>query len=154
MLKESVASVSVIERYEPTAAAQHAARIKLQTANYNFALDGATTAGDDFSLPLAYPIPAGSVVTRIFVTNTAASVGPTNLGLGIVAANDLIASTAISGAPWTLGTYEATVVNAPLTTVASDASALLLTPTVAAHSAGDITFAVEYLEPSTGSELR
>ena len=158
VFREQVATVSSIDKYDPTPASNHAARLKTQSCNYNFAVDGATTAGADFSLRLGEPIPAGSVITRIFVTNTVASVGPTNLGLGIVAANDLIDAVAISGAPWLIGTYEATVVNAPraATTTANPTgtTALLLTPTVAGHSAGNITFTIEWLEPATNSYVR
>lgn len=157
VFKEQVATVSSVENYDPTPASNHAARVKMQTCNYNFEVDGATAAGVDFSVPLGEPIPAGSVITRVFVTNSVASVGPTNLGLGVVASNDLIASAAISGAPWLIGTYEASLV-APLTaTTAANptgTTALLLTPTVAGHSAGNITFTVEWLEPSANSYVR
>jgi hypothetical protein len=157
VFREHVSTVSSIEKYDPTPASNQVARMKTQTCNYNFAVDGATTAGADFSLALGEPIPAGSVITRIIVTNTAASVGPTNLGLGVLAANDLIAATAISGAPWTGGSHVASLV-APLTaTTAANptgTTALLLTPTVAGHSAGNITFTIEWLEPATNSYVR
>jgi hypothetical protein len=154
VFKESISTVLSTQKYDPTPASAHVSHVKLQTCNYNFDIDGATTAGANFSLALGQPIPAGAVITRVFVTNTAASVGPTNLGLGIVNANDVIASTAISGAPWGVGTYNATLVNAPLTVTTSPVSSLLLTPTVAGHSAGNITFTVEYVELSSGSALR
>jgi hypothetical protein len=157
VFREHVATVSSVEKYDATAASNLVSRMKTQTCNYNFAVDGATVAGADFSLALGAPIPAGSVITRIIVTNTAASVGPTNLGLGVLAANDLIAATAIAGAPWTVGSHVAALV-APLTatTVANPTgtTALLMTPTVAAHSAGNITFTIEWMEPSTNSYVR
>jgi len=157
VFREHVSTVASVEKYDPTPASNMVARMKTQTCNYNFAVDGATVAGVDFSLTLGVPISAGSVITRIFVTNTTVSVGPTNLGLGVLAANDLIAATAISGAPWLAGTYEAALV-APLTatTVANPTgtTALLMTPTVAAHSAGDITFTIEWMEPATNSYVR
>lgn len=157
VFKESVSTVASVQKYDATPASGLVSRLKMQTCNYDFAVDGATAAGQDFSLRLREPIAAGSVITRVFVTNTVASVGPTNLGLGIVAANDLIASTAIAGAPWLIGTYAATIV-APLKVATAanptGTTALLLTPTVAGHSAGNITFTIEWLEPSVGSDAR
>ena len=157
VFKESVSTVSSVQKYDPSAANALVSRLRMQTCNYNFAIDGATTVGQNFSVRLSTPIPAGSVITRVFVTNTVASVGPTNLGLGVVAANDLIASTAVSGAPWLIGTYPATIVTPLRATTAVNpmgTTELLLTPTVAGHSAGNITFTIEWLEPSVGSGAR
>jgi len=153
VFKEQVSSVLSVGTYDPTPASGLVSRFKSQTANYNFAVYGAGIVGNN-SLPLAVPIPAGSIITRIIVTNTLAFVGPATVGLGIVVANDLIATADPADAPWTLGSHVAALV-APLkaTTVANPTGtrALILTFVTNAASAGNVTLTIEWLEPSTGS---
>ena len=147
-----VASVASINRYDPpgtenTGASYLTQKVKTVAATYSFARNGAGIVGNN-TLDLPYPIPSGAYVTRVFTDPTTTLAGPTLVGLGIEAAEDLVANTAVGGAPWVdTSAHLATLAGgAALVRTTAERTSLIVSQTVAVLSAGEVTIVVEYIE--------
>ena len=129
--------------YQPTPEGAIVTRFKSQTVNYNFDVYGAGIVGDN-ALPLTVPIPAGSVLTNIIVTNPVRFVGPTAIGLGIVVAGDIINIRNANDYPYTAPAAMFVKLTLPITV--TDTQELILTFTVNVATAGNVTFTIEWME--------
>lgn len=85
---------------------------------YSFAVNGGVHAGIALT---GAALPNNALVTAGRMRTKTALTGATNASLQLLGANDLVAATAVSGAPWTIGAL------AGLVPVESDATKWLLT---------------------------
>ena len=122
--------------------------IQYATAFYDFADDGGAIA-TDINKYFSQPIPSGSAIIEYFtdVTTTLTTGSTTAVGLGINAADDLLAATTIAGAPWTGALDRVSMTTAAYLTTA-DRSYVIISIDTAALTAGAFTVKIGYLAPN------